>query len=95
MLVSNGRWKKLFIQRHGKEPFYHAIPGAETMLALAELPDTNREIYTLFQIAGRTIKEIAQITGTTKNNIKVRIHRAKEKLTVLLKDLQEKNIRTE
>ena len=47
------------------------------MLALAELPDTNREVYTLFQIAGRTIKEIAPITGTTKNNIKVRIHRAK------------------
>ena len=57
-------------------------------LALSELSESQREAYTLFQIAGRSIKEIARITGTTEANVKVRIHRAKEKLTLLLQDLQ-------
>jgi RNA polymerase sigma-70 factor (ECF subfamily) len=56
--------------------------------ALNTLPENLREAYTLFQIAGRSIKEIARITGTSESNVKVRIHRAKEKLTVLLQDLQ-------
>ena len=56
--------------------------------ALDELPESQREAYTLFQIAGRSIKEIARITGASESNVKVRIHRAKEKLSVLLQDLQ-------
>ena len=56
--------------------------------ALGELSESQREAYTLFQIAGRSIKEIARITGATEANVKVRIHRAREKLSVLLQDLQ-------
>ena len=56
--------------------------------ALNTLPESLREAYTLFQIAGRSIKEIARITSTSESNVKVRIHRAKEKLSILLQDLR-------
>ena len=56
--------------------------------ALNELSESQRDAYTLFQIAGRSIKEIAQITGASESNVKVRIHRAREKLSILLQDLQ-------
>ena len=56
--------------------------------ALNTLPESLREAYTLFQIAGQNIKEIARITGTSESNVKVRIHRAKEKLSILLQDLR-------
>ena len=56
--------------------------------ALNQLPESLREAYTLFQIAGRSVREIAQITDSTETNVKVRIHRAKEKLNILLQDLQ-------
>ena len=56
--------------------------------ALNALPEHLQEAYTLFQIAGRSIKETARITGASEANVKVRIHRAKEKLAALLQDLQ-------
>ena len=55
--------------------------------AFAKLPPVLREAYTLFQIAEMPIKEIARQTGTTENLVKVRIHRAKEKLKNILADL--------
>lgn len=56
--------------------------------ALSELPEELRNAYTLFQIAGRSIREIAKMTGASESNVKVRIHRAKEKLSTLLQDLR-------
>ncbi len=56
--------------------------------AFAELPPLLREAYTLFQIGELSIREIAHETGVSENLVKVRIHRAKEKLRVLLADLR-------
>ena len=55
--------------------------------AFAELPPMLREAYTLFQIGELSIREIAHETGVSENLVKVRIHRAKEKLKILLGDL--------
>ena len=55
------------------------------LAALAELPPTLREAFTLFQIAELSIREIARQTNETEANVKVRIHRAKERLRELLK----------
>ena len=55
------------------------------LAALAELPPTLREAFTLFQIAELSIREIARQTNETEANVKVRIHRAKEKLKERLK----------
>ena len=56
--------------------------------AFAELPPLLREAYTLFQVGELSIREIAHETGVSENLVKVRIHRAKEKLKVLLADLR-------
>ena len=55
------------------------------LAALAELPPILREAFTLFQIAELPIREIARQTNVTEANVKVRIHRAKEKLREELK----------
>lgn len=47
-----------------------------------------RTAYTLFQIARRSIREIAELTGASESLVKVRIHRAKGKLQELLEDLR-------
>ena len=56
--------------------------------ALEQLPPLLREAYTLFQIGELSIREIAHETGASENLVKVRIHRAKQKLQVLLADLR-------
>ena len=56
--------------------------------AFAQLPPTLREAYTLFQIGELSIHEIAHETGVSESLVKVRIHRAKQKLQPLLADLR-------
>ena len=53
--------------------------------ALAQLPPTLREAFTLFQLGELSIREIAWQTQVSESNVKVRIHRAKEKLREELK----------
>ena len=55
--------------------------------AFAKLPPLLRESYTLFQIAEMSISEIARETNATESLVKVRIHRAKNKLREILSDL--------
>lgn len=55
--------------------------------AFAELPPLLREAYSMFQIMGLPISEIARRTNVSESNVKVRIFRAKEKLRPLLRDL--------
>lgn len=55
--------------------------------AFAKLPPALREAYTLFQIGERSIREIAAATGAGEGLVKVRIHRAKEKLKSLLAEM--------
>ena len=56
--------------------------------ALEQIPPLPREAYTLFQIGELSIREIAHETGVSENLVKVRIHRAKQKLQPLLADLR-------
>ena len=56
--------------------------------AFAKLPPILREAYTLFQIGELSVREVAAQTGVTENLVKVRVHRAKQKLRELLADLR-------
>ena len=56
--------------------------------AFSRLPPVLREAYTLFQVGGRSIREIAMDTGVSENLVKVRIFRAKGKLREILSDLR-------
>ena len=55
--------------------------------ALATLPATLRETYTLYHVGERSVREIADLSGVTENLVKVRLYRAKKALRELLKDL--------
>ena len=56
--------------------------------AFAQLPPALREAYTLFQVGGQSIREIAAATGVGESLVKVRIFRAKEKLRSILSEMR-------
>ncbi len=53
--------------------------------AMAKLPKDYKEIFILREYDCMTYKEIADITGESISNVKVRIHRARAKVRTLLK----------
>ena len=55
--------------------------------AFSRLPPNLRDAYTLFQVAGLSVREIASQTGATENLVKVRIFRAKTKLREILSEM--------
>ncbi len=55
--------------------------------ALAQLPTDHREALLLAEFEGFSLKEIAEITGASLSNVKVRIHRAKRKLHQILEPI--------
>jgi RNA polymerase sigma-70 factor (ECF subfamily) len=65
------------------------IPSEETealYIAIRELNEIDRMIVTL-HLDGYENEEIAEISGLTKNNTAVKLHRIKETLTKKLKAL--------
>lgn len=55
--------------------------------AIDQLPPDYREALLLAEFEGFSLKEIAEITGASLSNVKVRIHRAKQKLHVILEPI--------
>lgn len=54
--------------------------------AVAALPPTYREAFTLFHVEGLPYQEIRAVTGVRVNALKVRVHRAREQLRRSLGD---------
>ena len=54
---------------------------------IAELPEDYREALLLAEFEGFSLKEIAEITCTSLSNVKIRIHRAKQKLHTILEPI--------
>jgi len=52
--------------------------------ALNQLPDDYREVFILREYEGLSYQEIANMTNTNITNVKVRIHRAKQKIRDIL-----------
>ncbi len=55
--------------------------------ALGQLTSEYRDTLLLAEFEGFSMKEIADMTGTSVSNVKVRIHRAKQKLHTLLQPI--------
>ncbi|MBP5510835.1 MAG: RNA polymerase sigma factor [Kiritimatiellae bacterium] len=55
--------------------------------AMAQLPPLVREAFSLFQISEMSVREISKLTGASESLVKVRVHRAKQKLRELLSDI--------
>ena len=56
--------------------------------AIGLLPDTQKEVVTLFYFSGLPIKSISEITGKSETNIKVLLCRARDKLRTILEEEQ-------
>jgi RNA polymerase sigma-70 factor (ECF subfamily) len=57
--------------------------------ALARLKQDDREVIVLFYLEEHSIRQIGQILGKTGNAVEVRMHRARQRLAAMLKDLAE------
>ena len=54
--------------------------------AMQQLPDRQREILELFYFSEMSVREIADLTGLTSQNVRVLSHRAKQKLREILRE---------
>jgi RNA polymerase sigma-70 factor (ECF subfamily) len=61
--------------------------------ALAELPDSYREIIRMRDLEERSTKEVAEALDLTRVNVRVRLHRARQKLEDLLRPQFEDDLR--
>jgi RNA polymerase sigma-70 factor (ECF subfamily) len=52
--------------------------------AVAALPPRDREVIILYYLEERSAAQIGELIGITANNVDVRLHRARQKLKVLL-----------
>lgn len=58
-------------------------------IALAQLPPDERALILLFYQKEKTIEELTVITGLSASNAKVKLHRIRKKLFVLIKGMEE------
>jgi RNA polymerase sigma-70 factor (ECF subfamily) len=61
--------------------------------ALAELPDSYREIIRMRDLEEKSTKEVAEALDLTRVNVRVRLHRARQKLEDLLRPQFEDDLR--
>jgi len=54
--------------------------------AVDALPETDRVIVTLFYYEELSLEEIAEATGLTNANIRIRLHRSRKRLLTVLRD---------
>jgi RNA polymerase sigma-70 factor (ECF subfamily) len=54
---------------------------------LALLPESQRSVFELMRRDGLTLREVAQVLGTTTNAVKLRAHRAHAALRIALKEV--------
>lgn len=55
--------------------------------AMESLPETDAFILTLFYYEELSLEEICKVTGQTNNNVRIRLHRARKKMYVVLEEL--------
>ena len=60
--------------------------------AIERLPGDDQVLITLFYYEEQSVEEVAQITGLTESNVKVKIHRARKKMHIFLKDFLQEEI---
>ncbi|MFC2129339.1 RNA polymerase sigma factor [Bacteroidota bacterium] len=60
--------------------------------ALEALPETDAFILTLFYFEELSLEEICEVTGQTNNNVRIRLHRARKKIYIVLKDIMQSEL---
>lgn len=57
--------------------------------AISMLDAEERALVTLYHLEGKSISETAQITGNKESNVKVKLHRTRKKLYLLIKEQEQ------
>ncbi|MBC8105150.1 MAG: sigma-70 family RNA polymerase sigma factor [Anaerolineae bacterium] len=57
--------------------------------AVSQLKQDDREVIVLFYLEEQSVKQIAEMLGRSYNAIEVRLHRARHRLALLLKDFSD------
>ncbi|HLP43841.1 MAG TPA: RNA polymerase sigma factor [Candidatus Nanoarchaeia archaeon] len=68
------------------QPLMDRLDGEKALALLGSIPEKYRDAIYLQYVEGLSVKEIAQITSETENNISVRIHRGLQKLRMILRE---------
>jgi RNA polymerase sigma factor (sigma-70 family) len=55
-------------------------------MAIEALPETDAVVVTLFYYDELSLEEIAEVTGLTSNNIRIKLHRSRKKMYQVLSD---------
>ena len=55
--------------------------------AMRQLQAEDAAVLTLFYLKEQNMEEIAEVTGQSKNNVKVRLHRARKRLLTVMQDM--------
>lgn len=61
-------------------------------LALDALPETDAFILTLFYYEELSLEEICEVTGLTNNNVRIKLHRARKKMYVVLQKMMKSEL---
>jgi RNA polymerase sigma-70 factor (ECF subfamily) len=92
-IVANGckDWLKNIRRTHlsydeDDQPSGVATPAEDLDAALAQLAPSLREAFIMKHVEGRSYEEMADLVGTTVGALKMRVHRAREALQVLLEE---------
>jgi RNA polymerase sigma-70 factor (ECF subfamily) len=62
--------------------------------ALEALPETDAIVVTLFYYEELSLDEIAEVTGLTNNNVRIKLHRSRKKMHQVLSGLLHEEINT-
>lgn len=63
-------------------------------MAIEALPETDSVVVTLFYYDELSLVEIAEITGLTSNNIRIKLHRSRKKMYTVLNELLKAEIKS-
>lgn len=70
---------------HDSKTLFNTIDGHTASLLIKQLPEAYKNIMHLRFVKELSLKEISLITGETRNNVAVKIHRGLAKLRILYK----------
>ena len=69
-----------------RETLMNKLDGEKALALLGSIPEKYRDAIYMQYVEGLSVKEIAEITSESENNISVRIHRGLQKLRSILRD---------
>jgi RNA polymerase sigma-70 factor (ECF subfamily) len=62
--------------------------------ALAKLPEQDAAVLTLYYLEEQSVEEVSDITGLSRSNVKVKLHRSRQKLQIELEKLLRGELKT-